>query len=263
VWLFRDVTDRLQAMEQIRLMNEELDRRVKERATELQVANKELEAFSHSISHDLRTPLRTIEGYTQILLEEYAKLLNEEGLRHFNVIRNQTKRMGKLIDDLLAFSRFNRTGMSFSSLDMEKLASMAYTELTTPEQREQIDFQVKKLLPSMGDPALLLQAWSNLISNAIKFSSAKKHTVIEVDSFQKGPEIVYSVKDYGAGFDIQYANKLFGVFQRLHSDSEFEGTGAGLAIVQRIIHRHNGRVWAEGEVGKGATFYFSLPNQEK
>ncbi len=167
-----------------------------------------------------------------------------------------------MIDDLLAFSRFSRAAISAVPVDMDQMVRRAYLELTTAEQRERIEFRVGTILPAVGDPTMLHQTWSNLISNAIKFSADRKLSVIEVHSWREANDNIYSIKDNGAGFDMRYADKLFGVFQRLHSESEFKGTGVGLAIVQRILHRHEGHVWAEGETGKGATFYFSLPHRE-
>jgi len=225
---------------------------------QLETANKELEAFSYSVSHDLRAPLRAIDGYSHILLEDHASRLDAEGKRVCSVISESARNMGKLIDDLLAFSRVGRTAIQSSAIDMAAMARSIFFELTTPEGRERVDFQVGPLPSAVGDPTLIRQVWRNLLSNAVKFSSKKERSVIDVGASRQGDEMVFSIRDNGAGFDMMYADKLFGVFQRLHSMKEFEGTGVGLAIVQRILHRHGGRVWAEGDPGKGASLHFTM-----
>jgi PAS domain S-box-containing protein len=238
----------------------ELERRVIERTAQLESANKELEAFAYSVSHDLRAPLRAIDGYTRILAEDHEPFLGAEGQRLCAVVRDETHRMGQLIDDLLALSRLSRADMQPFPIDMEALAEAVFRQLTTPASRARIDFRVANLPPAVGDPTLVRQVWLNLLSNAIKFSSKQERALVEVGTRQSEGETIYYVRDNGAGFDMQFAGKLFGVFQRLHSEREFEGTGVGLAIVQRAIYRHGGRVWGEGEVGKGATFFFTLPH---
>jgi signal transduction histidine kinase len=235
-------------------LNDELQ----QRTAQMEDANKELEAFAYSVSHDLRAPLRAIDGYTRILVEDYAPALDAEGHRVCSVVREETRRMGGLIDDLLAFSRLSRAPVQTSLINMQALAHSVFLELATDEERARIDFRVAPLPAASGDAALMRQVWSNLLSNAIKFSTKCEHARVEVGGREESGETIYFVRDNGAGFDMQYADKLFGVFQRLHNEREFAGTGIGLAIVQRVIHRHGGRVWAEGAPGQGATFYFSL-----
>ena len=219
--------------------------------------NKELEAFTYSVSHDLRAPLRAVNGYAQMLNEDYGTKLDEEGKRIVETIRSNAVKMGTLIDELLAFSRLGRKELQMKEIDMNELIKIVLTELNNSITHT-AKINIGKLHNVKADFGLLQQAMFNLISNALKYSSKKEHPLVEIFSEQKNDEVVFSVKDNGAGFDMKYYDKLFGVFQRLHKQNEFEGVGVGLAIVQRIIAKHGGKVWAEGKPNEGAQFNFSL-----
>jgi signal transduction histidine kinase len=225
----------------------------------LEAANHELESFSYSVSHDLRSPLRAIDGYAQMLDEDFAPRLDETGRRYIRTIREGSQRMGMLIDDLLTFSRLSRQGLSRQTVDMTGLARRVAAEILEVQAEPKPHVVIEQLPVALGDPSMLKQVWINLIGNAIKYSSKCAEPRIEVRAAQDGPVVHYEVQDNGVGFDMKYADKLFGVFQRLHAQDEYPGTGVGLAIVQRIVNRHDGSVSAQAERGKGATFRFSLP----
>jgi signal transduction histidine kinase len=234
-------------------------RRVQEKTAELEAANKELDAFSYSVSHDLRAPLRAIDGYSKMLEEDSGPRLTEEGRRLLGVVRSSSRRMGQLIDDLLAFSRLGQQAPARAEVDMTRLAQSSAAELA--REYPAAGVTVGELPPALADHALLKQVWLNLIGNAFKYSGKSGAGRVEIGGKAEGAENVYWVRDNGVGFDMRYASKLFGVFQRLHSQDEFPGTGVGLAIVQRVIQRHRGRVWAEARPQAGACFYFALPRE--
>lgn len=228
-----------------------------------QAANKELESFSYSVSHDLRSPLRAINGFARILHEDYADRLDDEGRRLLKVIRDNSNRMGILIDDLLEFSRLGRKPLAAVDVDMTALVQGVNHELQNECYGRSVQVIIHSLLPAYGDPSLIRQVWVNLLSNALKFTSHIGSALIEIGMQEGNGTIIYYVKDNGAGFDMRYYDKLFGIFHRLHRDDEFPGTGVGLAIVRRVISRHHGRVWAEGKPNQGATFFFELPQGSK
>jgi len=256
-----DITDMRTYQEKVERLNVELEARVAERTTQLEAVNKELEAFAYSVSHDLRAPLRAVDGYSRIIEEDYVNVLDSEGLRLFGVIKRNIKKMDQLILDLLALSRVNRTELVKSKIDMIAMVNSLFNEVVTVELREKVKFTVQNLPEVYGDSVMMKQVWINLLSNALKFSATREVITIEVGGYSENGTNTYYVKDNGVGFNQKYANKVFEIFQRLHSSKEFEGTGVGLSIVQRIIHRHGGSVRAEGEENQGATFYFSIPER--
>jgi light-regulated signal transduction histidine kinase (bacteriophytochrome) len=244
---------------QLEVLIGDLEKRVTERTAELAASNKELESFAYSVSHDLRAPLRHIDGFLNLLRQYIGGSLDQQGVRYMDTISVAAQKMGQLIDDLLSFSRMGRLAISFSPQDLNRIVGSVLKELEPDYTGRKIDWRVEELPVITGDGSMLRIVFSNLISNAIKFTRETEEAVIEIGCRMNETEATIFIGDNGVGFDQFYAEKLFGVFQRLHRSDEFEGTGVGLAIAHRVISRHGGRIWAEGESGKGARFYFSLP----
>jgi PAS domain S-box-containing protein len=254
----RDVTARRQAEEALRQLNASLEQRVIERTIQLEAANKDLEAFSYSVSHDLRAPLRAISGFSRIVLEDHAATLDPEGSRYLHMVDKSARQMGQLIDDLLTFSRTGRQPLTVQTVNTTDVVNACLADLKDMQENRHVTISVGDLPDCEADASLLKQVWLNLLGNALKYTRKRDPAVITIGSRREGGTDGFFVEDNGAGFDMKYADKLFGVFQRLHLTDDYEGTGVGLALVQRIVQRHGGRVWAEAKLNLGATFHFTL-----
>lgn len=259
--LARQVAERNRAESETRRLNVELEKRVAARTAQLEASNRELEAFTYTVSHDLRAPVRAMYGFAEMLIEDHGEQLEEEGRRKLGVVMRNADKMGHLIDALLSLSRINRKELVNVAIDMNDLAREVWREVIQEESRHNVRFELGPIPNCIGDRTLLRLVFHNLLSNALKYSRGREEALVEIGAQTLNEETIYYVEDNGTGFDMRYVDNLFKVFQRLHKESKFEGTGVGLASVKRIIERHGGRVWAEGKVGEGASFYFALPRR--